>query len=49
MRNYAEPKLEIVTLEVSDVITSSGINALYQNIAGNTEVAGHASLASYEI
>ncbi len=51
MRNYTEPKLEIVTLEVSDVITASAINFgnMFEETIGSNENGGHASMAQYEI
>ena len=49
MRNYTEPKLEIVTLEVSDVITTSGVMGYIDNTVGANEDGGHASISAYEI
>ena len=47
MKNYTEPKLEIVTLDSTDVITaSSGFLALFRN--SNIEDGGRASLSDFE-
>ena len=48
MKNYTEPKLEIVTLDSTDVITASGtgILALFRN--SNIEDGGRASLSDFE-
>ncbi len=46
MRNYTEPKLEIVTLKVSDVITTSLSFADLFRVS-NIEDGGHASLSDY--
>lgn len=45
MKNYTEPKLEIVTLDSTDVITGSGISALFRT--SNIEDGGHASLSDF--
>ena len=45
MKNYTEPKLEIVTLDSTDVITASGIMLLFRN--SNIENGGHASLSDF--
>ena len=45
MKNYTEPKLEIVTLDSTDVITASGIAMLFRN--SNIENGGHASLSDF--
>ncbi|MBR5543035.1 MAG: hypothetical protein IKU65_02935 [Oscillospiraceae bacterium] len=50
MRNYTEPKLEIVTLEVSDVVTSSAIGFSARFFSGSSvEDAGrYSSLNGFE-
>ena len=45
MKNYTEPKLEIVTLDSTDVITASGIMMLFRN--SNIEDGGRASLSDF--
>lgn len=45
MKNYTEPKLEIVTLDSTDVITASGIMYLFRN--SNIEDGGRASLSDF--
>ena len=45
MKNYTEPKLEIVTLDSTDVITAPGIAMLFRN--SNIENGGHASLSDF--
>ena len=48
MKNYTEPKLEIVTLDSTDVITASGgIISLFR--ISNIEDGGHASLSDFEL
>ena len=46
MKNYTEPKLEIVTIQASDVITASGFASLFRT--SGIEDGGHASLNSFE-
>ena len=46
MKNYTEPKLEIVTLDSTDVITASGFLALFRD--SNIEDGGRASLSDFE-
>lgn len=46
MKNYTEPKLEIVTMKVSDVITTSGgFASLFKT--SNIEDGGRASLNQF--
>ncbi|MBQ7118579.1 MAG: hypothetical protein IJO09_00040 [Oscillospiraceae bacterium] len=47
MKNYTEPKLEIVTLKANDVITSSGFASLFKT--SNIEDGGRASLNQFSI
>ena len=47
MKNYTEPKLEIVTMKVSDVITASGFASLFKT--SNIEDGGRASLNQFAI
>ena len=47
MKNYTEPKLEIVTMKVSDVITTSGFSSLFKT--SNIEDGGRASLNQFQI
>ena len=47
MKNYTEPKLEIVTLKAEDVITTSGFASLFRK--GGIEDGGHASLNEFAI
>ena len=47
MKNYTEPKLEIVTMKVSDVITASGFASLFKT--SNIEDGGRASLNQFQI
>ena len=47
MKNYTEPKLEIVTIKANDVITTSGFFSLFKTTG--IEDGGRASLNSYEI
>ncbi len=48
MKNYTEPKLEIVTMKVSDVITTSGgFASLFKT--SNIEDGGRASLNQFSI
>ncbi|MBQ2742279.1 MAG: hypothetical protein IJF32_05685 [Oscillospiraceae bacterium] len=48
MKNYTEPKLEIVTIKANDVITTSGVVTFF-NLFKTTgiEDGGRASLNSY--
>ncbi len=49
MKNYTEPKLEIVTIEATDVITTS-LKSLFRGIGGlGIENGGHSDLSDYEI
>ena len=48
MKNYTEPKLEIVTIQASDVVTASGNFASLFRTSG-IEDGGHASLNSFEV
>jgi len=45
MKNYTEPKLEIVTLESEDVIKTSAFAMLFRG--SNIEQGGHASLSDF--
>ena len=47
MRNYTEPKLEVVTLKTADVITTSG---LFSDLFRKTgiEDGGRASLSQFQ-
>ena len=47
MKNYTEPKLEIVTMKVSDVITAYGFASLFKT--SNIEDGGRASLNQFAI
>ena len=48
MKNYTEPKLEIVTMKVSDVITASNdFASLFKT--SNIEDGGRASLNQFQI
>lgn len=47
MKNYTEPKLEIVTIKANDVITTSGFTALFKT--SGIEDGGRASLNNYAI
>ena len=49
MKNYTEPKLEIVTMKVSDVITTSG-EAAFSTLfrTSNIEDGGRANLNQFE-
>lgn len=49
MKNYTEPKLEIVTIKASDVITTSGISFASLFRTSGIEDGGHASLNSFEV
>lgn len=48
MKNYTEPKLEIVTIQASDVITASGDGFASLFRTSGIEDGGHASLNSFE-
>ena len=48
MKNYTEPKLEIVTIKANDVITASGSFTLLFKTSG-IEDGGRASLNSFII
>ena len=50
MKNYTEPKLEIVTIKANDVITTSGVVTFF-NLFKTTgiEDGGRASLNNYQI
>ncbi len=48
MKNYAEPKLEIVTIKANDVITTSGSFANLFKTSG-IEDGGRASLNNYKM
>ena len=49
MKNYTEPKLEIVTIKANDVITTSGGSVSFFNLfkTSGIEDGGRASLNSY--
>lgn len=49
MKNYTEPKLEIVTIKANDVITTSGTVASFFSLfkTSGIEDGGRASLNSY--
>lgn len=48
MKNYTEPKLEIVTMKANDVITASnGFASLFKT--SNIEDGGRASLNQFQI
>ena len=49
MKNYTEPKLEIVTINSSDVITTSGASFASLFKTSGIEDGGHASLNAYSI
>ena len=50
MKNYTEPKLEIVTIKASDVITTSGVISFASLFrTSGIEDGGHASLNSFEV
>ena len=49
MKNYTEPKLEIVTVKASDVITTSGISFASLFRTSGIEDGGHASLNTFVI
>ena len=48
MKNYTEPKLEVVTMKAEDVITTSVSFASLFRTSG-IEDGGHASLNAYQI
>ena len=50
MKNYTEPKLEIVTIKANDVITASGTTSFF-NLFKTTgiEDGGRASLNNYTV
>ncbi len=47
MKNYTEPKLEIVTIKANDVITTSGKSFMSLFKTSGIEDGGRASLNSY--
>ena len=51
MKNYTEPKLEIVTIKANDVITTSVGGVSFFNLFKTTgiEDGGRASLNNYQI
>ena len=50
MKNYTEPKLEIVTLKANDVITTSGGSSFASLFkTSNIEDGGRASLNQFSI
>jgi len=49
MKNYTEPKLEIVTLKANDVITTSGGSFASLFKTSNIEDGGRASLNQFSI
>ncbi len=50
MKNYTEPKLEIVTIQASDVITTSAVASFASLFrTSGIEDGGHASLNTFEI
>ncbi len=49
MKNYTEPKLEIVAIDVADVITTS-LRSLFSGVRNNgIEYGGHSDLKDYSI